>query len=74
MAKRNKVEAELKAKPKTKPKTTKNLISMWLVLGFGLVIFSLPWISDKTKYWLAVPLYVLYFYVVYIVVFKKRSS
>ena len=70
MGKKNKVKAELKAKPKT----TKNLIPVWLVLGLGLVVFSLPWISDKIKYWLAVPLYVLYFYVVYIIVFKKRWS
>lgn len=70
MAKKNKIKAE----PIAKPKTKKNLIPMWLFLGFGLVVFSLPWISDKIKYWLAVPLYVLYFYVVYIVVFKKRSS
>jgi phosphatidylserine synthase len=46
---------------------------VWAVIILGFVIFALP-VSEKIKLWLMIPLYVLFAFVYYKYVHKKRSS
>ena len=48
----------------------------WYALGvtvLGVIVYALPWLPDKTKFLLAIPLYALFVYVYYRYICLKKG-
>jgi hypothetical protein len=50
----------------------------WYALAvtlLGIILYAMPWLPDKTKFLLAIPLYILFVYVYYkYICFKKAAQ